>query len=171
MNTTDIVTAVEKIADVAGEYDIRLGSLRSSIHRFGPTHIPQRVRFAHRAEIIPSEDKNVLLVMPSFLVELAENDESFSPQPVAFIAASYVIGIRLKEGEVFTPDEQLAFSLVNGVFILWPYWRELVQNTLLRMGLQSVPVPPMDTVRLVADAETIMAEMKKIQQNQTLSES
>lgn len=33
------------------------------------------------------------------------------------------------------------FAKVNGVFNAWPYWREFVQNTLVRMGLPPLALP------------------------------
>jgi preprotein translocase subunit SecB len=30
---------------------------------------------------------------------------------------------------------------LNGVFHVWPYWREMVQNTLARMGLPPLILP------------------------------
>lgn len=161
MNTNEITTAVGQVAQVCGDYEIRLGSIRAAIHRAGPSHVPQTARFAHNANLISNEDPGVFLIASSFLVELAEDEERLSPQPVAFVEASYIVGVRLKEPATFTDDEKLAFALVNGVFILWPYWRELVQNNLLRMNLPPISLPPMDMDSLVEKAVLILAERAK----------
>jgi hypothetical protein len=39
------------------------------------------------------------------------------------------------------PDKLKAFIGVNAVHNAWPYWRELVQSTMTRMGLPPVTVP------------------------------
>lgn len=57
------------------------------------------------------------------------------------IAATFAVVYRLPVSDEFTQDYYNAFAEINGLFNLWPYWRELVQSTTMRMGLPPLTLP------------------------------
>ncbi len=61
---------------------------------------------------------------------------------IAFVRGSYMITYGLNEGGSFSDDEIDEFCAMNGVHTAWPFWREFVTNSLMRSGLEAVPVPP-----------------------------
>ena len=57
------------------------------------------------------------------------------------IKASFVISYSLNSFDDLSEENFRAFSQLNGIFNAWPYWREFVQSTTARMGLDQVVVP------------------------------
>lgn len=43
--------------------------------------------------------------------------------------------------EALTEEEAKIFSEQNCIFNVWPYWREFVQQSCLRMGAPNLPIP------------------------------
>ena len=44
----------------------------------------------------------------------------------------------------------MAFGKINGIFNIWPYWREYVQSSISRIGLPPVAIPLMTGASVVA---------------------
>lgn len=57
------------------------------------------------------------------------------------IKATFVVTYSLDSFEDLSEENFRAFAELNGIFNAWPYWRELVQSTTARMGLDQVVVP------------------------------
>lgn len=65
---------------------------------------------------------------------------SFVTKPEAFnLTAVFALNYQLR-GSVEEADAE-AFARVNAVFNAWPYWRELVQSTISRMGFPAPLIP------------------------------
>lgn len=65
------------------------------------------------------------------------------------VQAEFVAEYKLNSSDGIEPANIDAFAKLNGVFNLWPYWREYVQSALNRMGLPSVIVPVLTVKALV----------------------
>lgn len=61
---------------------------------------------------------------------------------IAFVHGSYMITYGLKEGGGLSDEDVADFCARNGVHTAWPFWREFVTSSLMRSGLEAVPVPP-----------------------------
>lgn len=61
---------------------------------------------------------------------------------IAFVRASYMVTYGLDDGRALAAADVEEFCAVNGVHTAWPFWREFITSSLLRSGLESVPVPP-----------------------------
>ena len=59
----------------------------------------------------------------------------------AEIRGTFELAYELPHDETFSSEELQAFGQVNAVFNAWPYWRELVQTSLARMGMPPLTVP------------------------------
>jgi preprotein translocase subunit SecB len=57
------------------------------------------------------------------------------------IEANFRLKYELKNKKAFSKKDLDEFAAVNGVYNVWPYWREFVQNTVARMGLPLLTVP------------------------------
>ena len=57
------------------------------------------------------------------------------------LTASFELLYRLDRDAPIPVPQLRAFSLVNGLYNAWPYWREFVQNTAARMSLPRLVVP------------------------------
>jgi preprotein translocase subunit SecB len=57
------------------------------------------------------------------------------------IEAAFVLRYRIPSFEGIGDKNIEAFGKLNGLFNAWPYWREFVQSTTVRMGLPALTVP------------------------------
>lgn len=61
---------------------------------------------------------------------------------VAYVRSSYMITYGLVDGRELVAADVDGFCATNAVHTAWPFWREFITSSLLRSGLESVPVPP-----------------------------
>ena len=61
---------------------------------------------------------------------------------VAYVRSSYMITYTLDDGRELVRADIDEFCATNAVHTAWPFWREFITSSLLRSGLESVPVPP-----------------------------
>lgn len=57
------------------------------------------------------------------------------------LQAAFDLLYELPKAKEFSAAALSHFANVNGVYNAWPYWRELVQNTSVRMGLPPLVLP------------------------------
>ena len=62
-------------------------------------------------------------------------------KPVILIDASFLLSYKIENFEGLTQKGFEQFANLNGIYNAWPYWREFVQNTIVRMGLPSLSIP------------------------------
>ena len=67
--------------------------------------------------------------------------ESKAQKPVILIDASFLLAYKIENFEGLTQKAFEQFANLNGIYNAWPYWREFVQNTVVRMGLPSLSIP------------------------------
>ncbi len=67
--------------------------------------------------------------------------ESKAQKPVILIDASFLLSYKIEKFEGLTQTGFEQFANLNGTYNAWPYWREFVQNTIVRMGLPSLSIP------------------------------
>ena len=60
---------------------------------------------------------------------------------VVDVSAVLELSYRLSKEVELTPQQLRAFGKVNALYNAWPYWRELVQTTVARLGLPRLVVP------------------------------
>jgi len=88
-----------------------------------------------------NEESKRLSIYLTFGVRLAR-DADEGPDVLVNVAAKFVLVYSVKSFEGIDEDHVHAFSLTNGVFNAWPYWREFVQTTTGRMGLPRPVIVP-----------------------------
>lgn len=71
--------------------------------------------------------------------------EEAEPDPLISIEAEYRVLYSRPENYVPTAEQLDEFAKTNGVFNVWPYWREFTHSLYGRMDL---PFPPMPVFRL-----------------------
>jgi len=84
-------------------------------------------------------DRNLLRLYPAF--EFAAYAAEAPSSPVATLDAEYALTYELKSEANRETSALQVFAEVNGPFVVWPYWRELVQTVTGRLGLAGVVVP------------------------------
>lgn len=63
------------------------------------------------------------------------------PQVIATVTATYVVKYAIAEGESPSEADLQAFAKTNGLYNVWPYWREFIANSIVRTGLPSYLAP------------------------------
>lgn len=67
--------------------------------------------------------------------------EQGATKRVVNLSAVLELSYRLSKEVELTPQQLRAFGKVNALYNAWPYWREIVQTTVARMGLPRLIVP------------------------------
>lgn len=99
------------------------------------------------------------------LVVSAQYDTSESTEEPLRIEATFLLQYRLASTAGLRKENVEAFGELNGVFNVWPYWREYVQSMTTRMGLPSLTMPSLKlsgrpTARSSARARNVAARAK-----------
>ena len=82
--------------------------------------------------------EEIFFVATSIDMQLVSKEKAV---PVVTIKAGFELSYRLPHGFAATTKDLELFAKINGVYNAWPYWRELIQNTLMRMNLPPVTLP------------------------------
>jgi hypothetical protein len=94
------------------------------------------VRTSNGAETTVEE--RALTVKCRFRMEANRAD---SDEVKVSVDALYVIRYELSSAEGLTKEALDRFGEYNGTYNAWPYWREFLNSTIVRMGLPSLVVP------------------------------
>ena len=87
-----------------------------------------------------SKEKDQLIqVFPRFT--LIGRDSPDSAEEVLRVEAMFVVAYHVPSFEGIGKENIDAFGQMNGIYNVWPYWREFVQSITVRMGLPPLTVP------------------------------
>ena len=131
---------ISRIVSVVQIESVRLceGICRSFVK---PDEVAEAIdaRLSHAHSIVEAEDKEKLLVRVTFRCQVQKEDNEKAEQ--AEIFGVFELSYRIPGKESFSSDELEEFAQVNAVFNAWPYWREYVQASLVRMGMPIIMIP------------------------------
>lgn len=132
---------MELAAPVSARVELMTISLVESLARRQPfrDELPDTVTLSASVQSSTDEDKQVVNVQPSFLLTGAYADKL--DEEVLRIEARFHLLYRIPSFDGLASESITAFGETNGVFNAWPYWREFVQSTTVRMGLPPLTVP------------------------------
>jgi len=85
------------------------------------------------------EQKKIFIV-PSFSFQGKTEEQSEGDESLV-IEATFVLIYSLESLDGVEEKHVEAFGSTSGVYNAWPYWREFVQNTSVRMGISPLVVP------------------------------
>jgi len=85
-------------------------------------------------------DENRIFILPTFRIKISK-DLGGDSEDLLNVEATFVLIYSLNSFEGLDDDKIEAFGATNGVYNAWPYWREYVQNTVVRMGFGAITVP------------------------------
>ncbi len=92
------------------------------------------------AEISEHQEENgTFFVVATMRAQLVP--EEAKGEPLVSIETSFELQYRLPEGFHVDPQTLTTFAETNGLYNVWPYWREFVQSTFVRMGLPPLVLP------------------------------
>ena len=100
-----------------------------------PAHISVNVN----VKIDANKKEGVIQVRPHFVLVARFDDES--GDELLRIEAVFLLHYRVPSFEGLRKPNIMAFGEMNGLFNAWPYWREFVQATTVRMGFPALTIP------------------------------
>jgi preprotein translocase subunit SecB len=119
--------------------DVRLIRVSGRVYPDGNAEIRPKVRLRFSQNSRCSQVGTELSVAVQFTMRgVQEQDVA---KKVVELSAVFGLSYRLSQEIQLTPEQLSAFSKVNAIYNAWPYWRELVQTTIARMGLPRLIVP------------------------------
>ncbi len=103
---------------------------------------PSKKSFDIEKSAQSSVDKgtNRVFVLANFTLKTFEIGSNVE-EPFAVVDASFLLIYHADSLEEITDIAVEHFGNTNGIYNAWPYWREFVQNTIVRMGLPPLTIP------------------------------
>lgn len=83
---------------------------------------------------------NRVFVQASFTLKMFEASTNVA-EPFAVIKTVFLLIYQADSLQGITKKTVGLFGETNGIYNAWPYWREYVQNTVVRMGLPPLTIP------------------------------
>jgi preprotein translocase subunit SecB len=80
-----------------------------------------------------------VFVKPTFVLSASREGRE---DAMLSIEASFVLFYTINSFDGIEDENLEAFSVTNGVYNAWPYWREFVQSTTARMGINRALILP-----------------------------
>jgi hypothetical protein len=104
---------------------------------------PMRVEFTTKAILFgTNEERNQLVIRPTLSAAvLRKSDDVTDTKPVVSIEATFAILYKCDNVGQLAAENLEAFAKTNGIFNVWPYWRELVMSMASRMKIAPIVVP------------------------------
>lgn len=129
---------LEKISAASELLDIRLveSHIRQSIKE-GP--MPKHTSLGATLETQTNEESDIFRVITTF--NLAISYEEGDAEPAIGVMARFQMVFKLHDSKLATKELLGPFAEQIALFVIWPYWREQVNNSLGRMGLPPFTVP------------------------------
>lgn len=98
-----------------------------------------KVSFEVKVSRLESNEPKLLGLVPECLMNIFSSGDKDNPK--VSIKISYLIEIILdKNISSYSEEELTSFASVNGSLLSWPFFREILHNTLIRMGIQQIPI-------------------------------
>jgi hypothetical protein len=101
--------------------------------------IPSTVSLNVNVTTKTNKRKRLIQVLPRFTL-IATNREGGGDELIR-IEALFVIQYEVDSFKGLEKSNVGAFGELNGLYNVWPYWREYVQATTVRMGLPALTIP------------------------------
>ena len=132
-----------QVSDRVQIQDVRLTGCNCRVdpRAFAPPHPPRfKASFAREASTQVGPDLARIAVLVRFRFSaIREAEEKHGP--CVHIEAMFLVTYAAEGLTELGPEHFNSFGAINGVFNAWPYWRELLHNLTLRMGLPAFVLP------------------------------
>jgi len=124
--------------------------------------LPPEMNLSIDVETDVNRGQGIVQVRPRFEL-IARYDETAAGELLRIVAV-FLLQYRLSSFEGLTKANFNAFGEMNGLYNAWPYWREFVQATTVRMGLPPFTIPvyrPVEKKKPARAAPSAKAKQKK----------
>lgn len=152
------VSKQELAVPVSARVEIRNVALVEAIVRCAPmpSGLPDDISANVLVTTVVDKKSKVIRVQPRFILVGKYKD---SEKEQVRIEAMFVLLYDLPSLEGLRKENFDAFGEVNGLYNVWPYLREFVQNATVRMGLPPLTIPVFRPIKAKAVAKS--SSMKK----------
>jgi preprotein translocase subunit SecB len=143
---------VRAVSDRVQILEVRLLESRSEQKQFD-VEVPGHITTSIDVDTHFDSDNLRLSVYPH--LHLLVKQKNAAPQDYFLrIEARFVVTYQVRSDEGLNQSNYDAFAERNGIYNVWPYWREFVQSMTARMGLPplTIPVFRVGTAKLKQDA-------------------
>jgi hypothetical protein len=86
------------------------------------------------------DDKKLLVRIP-LKARVSKKNVPANSEPAIAIDCCFMLVYSLPSFDGLTEDQFVAFAKTSGLFNVWPYWRQVVHNASLQLGLPAVVLP------------------------------
>jgi hypothetical protein len=137
--TPDVMNGATEVGPAAKLITMQLREMHVESLPIDDDDIAVRLGYTHETEIA-IETKSVTAAI-EFTLHLAKNNEDAKKSPEVEVRARYAAEYEIESIERFEKTALENFALVNGMFNVWPFWRELAQSILSRVGISGYLLP------------------------------
>jgi hypothetical protein len=139
---SDISAAVARVASVVHLDNVRLRAINALTNIVDSQVRPANLSMQYGAALDRrNAEQRTFTLAVDFVVTIRATDGAPDADPDVFLKAAFELEYKLPETVEPSDDDITAFATTNGVYNAWPYLRELVQNTTIRMGLPAAVIP------------------------------
>ena len=138
--------------------DVRLIETRAA-QRLRHGKLPSRMDMGVGTTTVADGDSSRIRVNIRFELCVQYDEDPAEIVPIE-LSALFRVTYGISSLAELTNEHIDAFGELNGVYNVWPYWREYVQSTILRMGLPPLVVPvfrPHEHLGKASGKETLTA--------------
>lgn len=135
-NRMRLATAVSQRVEIRDIVLLETSAKRKSLVETMPNAVELHV--AVHSEL--DEKKSRISVLARFRL-VARDEGTPAGSEGLRIEAAFLLSYAVASITGLSKEHIDAFGAMNGVFNVWPYWREYVQSTTVRMGLPALTVP------------------------------
>jgi len=111
-----------------------------------------------KTEALPTE--KAIKVLAEFEMAARQSKDDSSPLVVG-ISLNLALTYACESVGEFSPEALNDFGRLNGVYNAWPYWREFLQSSTVRMGLPPLIAPPFRIAEQMPKRRAIRTAAKK----------
>lgn len=108
--------------------------------------LPERLNSDITVSTTTDADKLTIVVHPRFTLVGRFADDSSDEEGLR-IEATYAAEYTVPTMEGLSEEDFKAFGELNGIYNVWPYWREYVQSLTTRMGFPPLTLPVLRPVQ------------------------
>ena len=134
----DLAAPVSAQVEILEVRLVETNARRSSVDIPSGNEVSVQVGFRVRTDV--DRDGRKVTVSPRFRVDSADAKRKGASQLLQ-IEAEFQLIYSINSFDQLTDENFKAFGELNGIFNCWPYWREYVQQTTVRMGLPPLTLP------------------------------
>lgn len=136
-NPMRLATAVSERVEIENVRLHECSAKRGSIRADRTPSISAAIALQHKLD----PNKPRLCILVEFEIKASYEHDPADSEEFTLVKAVFALNYRLSSTDGLSEKHYRAFAELNGVFNAWPYCREFVQSTTVRLGLPALILP------------------------------